>query len=86
MVGKQLSALLQILRAHGVTRYQTPEMTLELGAAPTKAAPRTINLSPEALDEEREGSGGDEEEMGDPRFLLERLNARHYPQRKGKAQ
>jgi hypothetical protein len=87
VVGKQLSALLQILLSNGVTRYQTPELTLELGPQPAKRGATAINVSPEALDAERED---DEEEPGDMRFALERLTAKHFPApkadpRKGKA-
>jgi hypothetical protein len=79
VVGKQLSALLQILRSNGVTRYVSGELTLELGPAPRpRAAPIAVNLSPEALDAERREEEDDEEE-GDPRFLLERLTRRHFP-------
>jgi len=82
--GKQLSALLQILRAHGVTRYATDKLTLELGAAPAKVAARgpiAVNLSPEALDDERIGAEEPDDE-GDPRFLLERLQPRWFPDKK----
>lgn len=81
MVGKQLSALLQILRSNGVRRYQTAQLTLELGAPPAPRAPRVVNLSPEALDADPEAHGGGDpdEEDGDPRFLLERLTPKHFP-------
>lgn len=79
MHGKPLSALLQILRSAGVTRYQTPELTLELGPPPARRAPTAINVSPEALDAERHGEDDPDEEEGDPRFLLERLGRRHFP-------
>ena len=86
--GKALSALLQILRSNGVTRYQTPDLTLELapaakGGASGRAAPRTVNVSPEALAAEAEAGGdvdgNDEDEPGDMRFGLERLTRRHFP-------
>ena len=81
-VGKPLSALLQILRSAGVTRYQTPELTLELGPPPPgRPLPRHINVSPEAL--AADALGDDDEEEGDPRFLLERLGAKHFPGVKG---
>jgi hypothetical protein len=83
-VGKPLSALLQILRAAGVTRYQTPELTLDLGPAPVKHAARgpiKLDLSPQALDDERIGAEEPDDE-GDPRFLLERLQPRWFPDRK----
>jgi len=78
MHGKPLSALLQILRAAGVTRYQTPELTLELGPAPSKYAKSALNLSPEALAAQREAAADDDDE-GDPRFLLERLGPKWFP-------
>lgn len=74
--GKALSALLQILRSNGVTRYATPSLTLELAAVAPRPAPRTLNVSPEALEAEAHGEDDDDEEEGDPRFLLERLNKR----------
>lgn len=88
MHGKPLSALLQILRSNGVAKYRltTKEkdgkettVDLELGAAPAgRPAPRAINVSPEALDADPELHGeDDEDEEGDPRFLLERLERRH---------
>jgi hypothetical protein len=79
--GKPLSALLQILRAHGVTRYQTDKLTLELGTAPAKVAARgpiAVNLSPEALDDERIGAEEPDDE-GDPRFSLERFGPKWFP-------
>lgn len=79
MVGKQLSALLQILRSNGVTRYATADLTLELGPPPApKRAATALNLSAEALDADRLAEDDDEEE-GDPRFLLERLSRKHFP-------
>lgn len=36
MVGTELIALLEILRAHGITEYRTPELTLVLGPAPAR--------------------------------------------------
>jgi hypothetical protein len=71
--GKPLSALLQILRSAGVTRYATPELTLELGPAPPpkRAVATAINLSPEALDAERRADEDDEKEPEDFRFGLE---------------
>jgi len=79
MVGKQLSALLQILRSAGVTRYQTNALTLEMGPAPApKRAPTALNLSPEALAAERQEPDDDEDEPRDWRFALERMN-RHFP-------
>lgn len=85
MVGKQLSALLQILRTNGVMRYQTPDLTLELGPAPPpRALSRHSNPSP--ADVAREAMLDDEEdeedEAGDPRFLLERLGPKHFPSAK----
>jgi hypothetical protein len=83
MVGKQLSALLQILRSNGVTRYQTTGLTLELGPAPPpRPLPRALNLSPEALAREALLDDDDDEEEGDPRFLLERLGRKHFPSAK----
>lgn len=79
MVGKQLSALLQILRSNGVTRYAIADLTLELGPPPPpKRAATALNLSPEALDQERRDEATDDDE-GDPRFLLERLTPKHFP-------
>lgn len=76
MIGKQLSALLQILRSNGVTHYQTPDLTLQLGPpAPPKRAPIAIEVSPEALAAEQQADDDDDE--GDPRFLLERLTKKH---------
>jgi len=75
--GKQLSALLQILRSHGVTSYQTPELTLILGPAPPpKHVTTSLNVSPEALAAERHGEDDPEDEEGDPRFFLERIQPR----------
>lgn len=85
MVGKQLSALLQILRSNGVTRYQTNALTLDLTVAPAqrpgKGGPVHFNVSPEALAAEAQEAADDEEE-GDPRFLLERLGSKHFPSAK----
>lgn len=36
MVGTELIALLEVLRAQGVTEYRTPELTLVLGPAPAR--------------------------------------------------
>ena len=86
-----MSAATTLLRSNGVTRYQTTAITLELGPAPPpKPGPRHIDLSPEALAREALGSD-DEDEEGDPRFLLERLSTKHFPSaradpRKNKAQ
>ena len=78
VVGKQLSALLQILRSNGVTRYQTPEITLDIGPAPPpKPGPRALELSPEAL--AREALMDDDDEPGDMRFALERIGPKHFP-------
>lgn len=66
LVGKQLSALLQILKANGVTHYQTPEITLDLAPGQKPAAPVTDPPPEEEKPEE-------DDEIGDPRFLLERL-------------
>ena len=76
MHGKPLSALLQILRAHGVTSYETPQLKLTLGAAPARRAPKDaieINVSPEALDAERRQELEDDDGPpgGDWRFALE---------------
>ncbi len=79
MVGKQLSALLQILRSNGVTRYQTPDLTLEMGPAPPPKVTRHIDLSPEALARDALADDGEEDDEGDPRFLLERLSTKHFP-------
>jgi hypothetical protein len=77
--GKPLSALLQILRAAGVTRYETPELTLEIGPPPPgKRPPVAINVSPEALAAEQAEAELDDDE-GDPKFLLERLGQKHFP-------
>jgi hypothetical protein len=72
-IGKGLSALLQILRSHGVTHYETPELKLSLGPPPARHAPTAIDVSPEALAAELE----QDEEEGDSRFLLERLGGVH---------
>lgn len=74
--GKALSALLQILRSNGVTRYVTPALTLELAPVAPRPAPRSFGVSPEALEAEAHGEDDDDEEEGDTRFLLERLNKR----------
>lgn len=79
MVGKQLSALLQILRSQGVTKYQTANLTLELGPAPPRRVPGVPNVSPEAL--AAHGEDDDDEEEGDPRFLLERI-AKKFPRQR----
>lgn len=82
MHGKQLSALLQILRAHGVTRYATDKLTLDLGPAPAKQTVRgaiKIDLSPEALDADRRGAEVDDDDPGDMRFGLEKLTERWFP-------
>ncbi len=88
--GKQLSALLQILRAAGVTRYATKDgFVLELGSVeaqssnPAKPAELTQHVagtvSPLAEDDEEEPT---DEEV---RFALERkplmteLVERHFP-------
>lgn len=81
MTGEPLSKLLKILRNAGVTRYQTPELTLELGPAPAKGAPLTLNVSPEAVaaaaiaDAEADEGPPD----GDFRFALERMTEKHFP-------
>lgn len=83
MVGKQLSALLQILRANGVTSYRTKEITLELGTVQPKPAPRTgvtLETAPAST-----GDEDPEDEEGDPRFLLERLGDRYWPKGKPRA-
>ena len=67
MVGKQLSALLQILKSNGVTHYQTPEITLDLSAS----GPRT----PGPVAEQPAGGEEEDDDIGDPRFLLERLGS-----------
>lgn len=82
MVGKPLSALLQILRSAGVTSYETPQLKLTLGPRPARPAPTHINVSPEALGAELTGEDDPDEEEGDPKFLLERLGARHFGGRK----
>lgn len=79
MVGKQLSALLQILRAAGVTDYQTPELTLHLGPAPAPKGSRALEVSPEAL-ATGDATPDDDEEPPDFRFALERMN-RHFPRK-----
>lgn len=91
--GKGLSALLQILRSNGVTRYQTPELTLELGPAPPpRHSSDHIEVSPEALARAQRELAEDDEDEGDPRFLLERLGRKHFggakadPTRNGKTQ
>jgi hypothetical protein len=79
MHGKPLSALLQILRSAGVTRYQTPELTLELGPPPPpKHAWRDLD---QVIATEAHGEDEPDEEEGDPRFLLERLGPKHFPHR-----
>jgi len=72
VVGKQLSALLQILRASGVTRYHTDALTLELGPAPVKRPSVAIDVSTPTEDD-------DEDQPGDMRFGLERQMQRHFP-------
>lgn len=78
--GKKLSALLQILRNAGVTRYVCGDVTIELVAqAPAPARVTTaINVSPGALTEI-----DPDDDPGDFRFALERLTPRHYPAIKG---
>ena len=66
MVGKQLSALLQILRSNGVTHYQTPDITLDL-------APIGPRVAPVADPPPEEEKPDEDDDIGDPRFLLERL-------------
>jgi hypothetical protein len=73
LVGKPLSALLQILRAHGVTEYRTKEFHILLTPVAPKAA--TATAAPEAsqLEGGERTPGDDDDELGDPRFLLEKL-------------
>lgn len=73
VVGKQLSALLQILRANGVTHYRTKEIHLELAPSAPRAAPAAA--APEASQIGGGDAQEDEDEIGDPRFLLERLSS-----------
>lgn len=75
MVGKQLSALLQILRSAGVTSYETPQIKLTLGPPPPPRTARAIDLSPEALANEHPEV--DDEEPKDWRFALERRMSRY---------
>lgn len=92
MVGKQLSALLQILRSNGVTRYQTTALTVELGASPgPRPLPRTVSIGANGAVSTTGDEADEEDDEGDPRFLLERLGPKHFPgakadPRKNKAQ
>lgn len=82
MIGKQLSALLQILRSNGVTRYETPELSLQLGPAPAPRTPKDavhLDVSPEALAEDEQDQKFEQD--GDFRFALERIAPRHFPRR-----
>jgi hypothetical protein len=45
MTTRQLSALVRVLRAEGVTRYATPDLTLELGPAPQPSAVKQVKQS-----------------------------------------
>jgi hypothetical protein len=47
MDSTKLQALIDLLRAAGVTKYATPELTLELGPAPVVQAP--IDLTREGF-------------------------------------
>lgn len=48
----QLQDLLVLLRAHGVTRYATPELTVELGPAPlAQSEPAPASSMPEDADD-----------------------------------
>jgi hypothetical protein len=83
VVGKQLSALLQILRAAGVTSYRTKEITLELGpVAPKPRAPGGVTLETAPAET---GDEDPEDEEGDPRFLLEKLGDKYWPAGKPRA-
>lgn len=73
LVGKELSALLQILRNAGVTHYRTKEIHLELAPAQPRPAPAAV--APEASQIEAGDGQEDEDDLGDPRFLLERLSS-----------
>jgi hypothetical protein len=75
--GKPLSALLQILRSAGVTKYTTPELTLELGPAPPPKRGRTLD---EVLDAGEDKTPADDDEPRDWRFALEK-RMKHFPRR-----
>jgi len=73
LVGKPLSALLQILRAHGVTEYRTKEFHILLQPVGPRVAAAPAAPEASQIDEKRKPADDDEDEIGDPRFLLERL-------------
>ena len=84
MTGKPLSALLQILRAHGVTEYVSPQITLKLGPAPARRARGdVVDVTPDDVAAARARLSDDDpdgDEMpGDMRFALERLGPKHFP-------
>ena len=81
MVGKQLSALLQILRSAGVTAYETPQLKLTLGPAPAPKAPR-VAIDVSTPDAEADSDDKDEsDEPRDWRFALEQRQDRWFPRR-----
>lgn len=81
IAGKELSALLQILRRAGVTHYQTPEITLDLAPSAPSAAP-----APEAAGDGVPTETEEDDDIGDPRFMLERLNDDFASRREARAQ
>jgi hypothetical protein len=77
MHGTSLKALLKVLRDAGVTRYATPELTIELGAAPAARAPVAL-VEPEADAEEQIAAEAEADGITDWRFALERLGPPNF--------
>jgi hypothetical protein len=66
--GKQLSALLSILRNANVTRFVSPDLTIEFSPPKAPRPPAATRPEPEPSTDDQQG-----EEDEDPRFLLEKL-------------
>jgi hypothetical protein len=83
---KDLTALLRTLRRFGVTRYQTADMTLELGAAPEAPARALPKSRPgeQAFNGPAVGEDGFQlpdlaPEDGDPATLIIDLAEKNFP-------
>jgi hypothetical protein len=83
----ELETLLRLLREHGVTNYQTPELTLTIAAAPP-APPKHAPGPGDDAGEPTDGLPELDPEDGDPENLLvdiaAAIHAKNHPQPPGR--